>query len=104
MLTLLNGGTDRSRRSIQTKYNTSAYFGNPNAPAGRNTGEPYVFVDVVSAGVTFDKVIFDNSGTTSSGFESDNHTVTSAPVTLSGDHVFAGNLGVATQSPERQYS
>lgn len=99
LITLLNGGTGQVTAINSTKYNTSSYFGNPNAPAGRNTGEPYVYVDIVSAGVWFDKVIFDNSGTTSSGFESDNHTVTSAPVTLSGDHVFAGNLGVATPEP-----
>jgi alpha-D-ribose 1-methylphosphonate 5-triphosphate synthase subunit PhnG len=47
----------------------------------------------------FDKVVFDNSGTTGSGFESDNHTVTSAPVTLSGDHVFVSSLAGNTPEP-----
>jgi hypothetical protein len=99
LLTLLNGGSGQITAINQAKYNTSSYYGNPNAPAGRNTGEPYVFVDIVSTGVWFDKVIFDNSGTTSSGFESDNHTVASTPVTLSGDHVFVGNLSLATPEP-----
>lgn len=99
LLTLLNGGVGQVTAINQTKYNTSAYYGNPNAPAGRNTGEPYFFVDVVTSGTTFDKVIFDNSGTTSTGFESDNHTVSSAPVTLSGDHVFAGSINITTPEP-----
>ena len=99
LLTLLNGGAGQVTAINQTKYNTSAYYGNPNAPSGRNTGEPYFFVDVVTSGTTFDKVIFDNSGTTSTGFESDNHTVTSAPVTLSGDHVFAGSINITTPEP-----
>ncbi len=99
LLTLLNGGAGQVTAINQTKYNTSAYYGNPNAPSGRNTGEPYFFVDIVTSGTTFDKVIFDNSGTTGTGFESDNHTVSSAPVTVSGDHVFAGSINITTPEP-----
>jgi hypothetical protein len=53
----------------------------------------------VAIGVTFDKVVFDNTNTTSSGFESDNHTVFDTPVTLSGDHAFVTNLPLAAPEP-----
>jgi hypothetical protein len=103
LLTLLNGGVGQVTATNSTKYNTSAYYGNPNVPSGRNTGEPYVFVDIVATGTFFDRIVFDNSSTTSSGFESDNHTVTSAPVTLSGDHVFVSNLSLNTPEPSAAF-
>ncbi len=99
LLTMLNGGSGQVTALNGTKYNTSAYFRNPNAPSGRNTGEPYMFIDLVANGVSFDRVVFDNSGTTSSGFESDNHTVSSIPVTISGDHVLVGDQTTATREP-----
>jgi hypothetical protein len=98
LLTMLNGGSGKVTALNGTRYNSSAYYGNPNAPAGRNTGEPYVFIDLVANGVSFDRVVFDNSNTSSSGFESDNHTVAWTPVSISGDHVFVGNL--TTEVPE----
>ena len=99
LVTLLNNASGHVTAINGSAYSNSAYFGNPNAPSGRDTSEPFVFVDFVVTGTTFDKVVFDNSGTTSSGFESDNHTVTSAPVTLSGDHVFVTTLNVNTPEP-----
>jgi hypothetical protein len=99
LLTMLNGGSGQVTAINGTKYNTSAYYGNPNAPLLRNTGEPYVFIDLVANGVSFDRVVFDNSGTTSSGFESDNHTVSWKPVAISGDHVLVGTPTTATPEP-----
>jgi hypothetical protein len=52
-----------------------AYFCNPFPPAGRNCGEPYVFVNLFfTDGDTFDKIRFFQS-TNGAGYESDNHTV-----------------------------
>ncbi|WP_435008354.1 PEP-CTERM sorting domain-containing protein [Tundrisphaera lichenicola] len=55
---------------------SSAYYSNPNAPAGRNTGEPYVFINFFAqgAGDKFDRIVFSNGTSIGSIFESDNHT------------------------------
>lgn len=62
--------------SIDAQPDPGAYYGNPNPPyAGKDSGEPFVFVDFfASPGVTFDKIVFSevNFG---GGYESDNHTV-----------------------------
>lgn len=58
-----------------TVYNNSSYYGNPNPPSGRNTGEPYAFVMFFFTDTQVSRIIFDNSGSTGTGFESDNHTV-----------------------------
>lgn len=51
------------------------YFGNPFPPPGRNTNEPYVFVNVFgTGGDTFDAVRFFEQPPVG-GYESDNHTV-----------------------------
>jgi hypothetical protein len=50
-----------------------AYNGNPNN--GQNKGEKYAFVNFSTTnGTVFDQVVFYNNGT-STGFETDNHTV-----------------------------
>jgi hypothetical protein len=49
-------------------------------------------------GTVFDRVIFDNSGSTGTGFESDNHTVYSGTVTIPGSVVFIATL-TDTQPP-----
>jgi hypothetical protein len=99
LLTFLNGGAGRVTAIDNTKYNTSAYFGNPNAPSGRDTSEPFVFVNFVAQGIKFDRVVFDNSNSTGTGFESDNHTVSAAAVTMSGDHVLLGTMPADTPEP-----
>ena len=97
LVTLLNGGSGHVTAIDGATYSSSSYYGNPNT--GEDTSEPFAFVDIVATGLTFDRIVFDNNGTTGTGFESDNHTVTSEPVTLSGDHVFVGNLDVAAPEP-----
>lgn len=52
-------------------YSNSSYYGNPNN-AG-NPLEPYAFIHFVASGVTFDRVVFINTGT-NTGFEADNVT------------------------------
>ena len=52
----------------------SAYYGNPNAPfLGRNTGEPYAFLNFFNESGYFDRIVFRQAG--GGGYESDNHTV-----------------------------
>ena len=55
------------------------YRGNPTGTfAGQNTNEKYAFFNVFGQnGVSWDKIVFTN--TTSSGFESDNHTTRVTP-------------------------
>jgi hypothetical protein len=67
-------------------YNNSAYYGNPNNPT-QNTGEPYAYVSLLVSGATFNRIVFDNSGQTGSGFESDNHSVFFGNVLLPGSSV-----------------
>jgi hypothetical protein len=53
--------------------NDRAYFGNPNT--GQNRSEPYAYLNFYGeAGTTFDRIVFSNTNT-SSGFETDNHSV-----------------------------
>jgi hypothetical protein len=99
LTTLLSGGVGQVTAIDNTVYDTNQYYGNPNPGLGKDAGEPFAFVDIVTTGVRFDRIVFDNSNTTGSGFESDNHTVSSSPVTLTGDHVFVGNLATATPEP-----
>jgi hypothetical protein len=57
---------------------SAGYYGNPNPPAGRNTGEPYAYINFTgTAGTTFDRIVFTNGSST--GFESDNHSIHSVP-------------------------
>lgn len=95
VFTALSGGG--SILSVDnTAYNKSSYFGNPNPPfAGLNNTEPYAFVSIYATGLTFDEIRFDNGSFTSTGFESDNHTLyAGAPLTPVGSQVFVTNLPV----------
>lgn len=61
---------------INTLPLSSSYYGNPNAPyLGRNSGEPYAFLNFyATAGVSFDQIVFAEIPQ-AGGYESDNHTV-----------------------------
>lgn len=79
-VTALNGST----------YNSSDYYGQPSTHL--NSSEPYAFINFIDSTGTFDKVVFGNSGTTGTGFESDNHTIrTTAPSAVS-SFVFVGSV------------
>ncbi len=54
-------------------YNTKTYYGNPNN-SSQDTAEPFAYVDVIATGLYFNQIQFANTNT-SSGFESDNHSV-----------------------------
>ncbi len=59
-----------------TVYDSTEYFGNPNILDGENnSSQPYAYVNIFSNGLKFNKIIFDNSNTTSTGFETDNHSM-----------------------------
>lgn len=61
-LTAQNGST----------YSTSSYLGKPGTRPRRNTGEYYAYTMFRISGLTFTRVVFDNSNTTATGFEMDN--------------------------------
>jgi PEP-CTERM motif len=71
------------------------YFGNPNN--GQNPREPYGYLNFSgSNGTTFTSVVLENSGTTATGFESDNWSTSAvAPTTIPG--VILG--GASTPEP-----
>ena len=54
-------------------YLSSDYYGQPQT--GQNSNEPYAFVNFIDTVGTFTEVVFDNSSSGGTGFESDNHTV-----------------------------
>jgi hypothetical protein len=55
-----------------------SYFGNPNN--GGDAGEPFAYLNFNgSLGTTFTSVVFSNSGSTGTGFESDNWSVHAVP-------------------------
>lgn len=89
-VTAVNGST----------YNTSQYKGKP-AAGTQNTGEPYSFVHFVGyGGLDFDRIVFDNSATTSTGFETDNHTISAiAPTVIPNGFVLATTVAVAIPEP-----
>jgi hypothetical protein len=62
----------------------SQYFGNPNS--GWNLGQPYGYLNFIGAGgTTFTSIVLANSGTTATGFESDNWSTSAvAPTTIPG--------------------
>ncbi len=55
-----------------TVYPTSDYRGKPGTSPRQNTGEYYAYTMFRVSGLTFTRVVFDNSGTTATGFEMDN--------------------------------
>lgn len=61
---------------------TGAYYGNPNPPLGRNTGEQYVYINLTTSGVgeRITSIVFSNGGRNSgTNFELDNISVTTVP-------------------------
>lgn len=106
-LTFYNGSTQLVRFSSQTiqtllsaptvtaldgtVYFSSQYKGKPPSGA-QNSTENYAFLNFVVTSGTFDRIVFDNSGLTSSGFESDNHTITAISVVPNPKFVYAGSF------------
>ena len=82
------------RAALAPLPNRTAYYGNPNAPLGRNKGEPYVFLNFFANHGTFDRVVF--TQVTGGGYESDNHTVGRFTTRGTGTNVNLVNSVVAT--------
>jgi RHS repeat-associated protein len=75
LLTFLNNGVGSITATNGAVYQTSAYFGNPNLSAGSNdSAEPFAYVSFSVTGVSITQVAFYNTST-SSAFESDNHSI-----------------------------
>lgn len=101
VLSLLSGSTVTATDG--TTYSSSSYFGNPNG-TNQDTGEPFAYVEIVTTGGSFDTVVLDNSGTTGTGFESDNETVYAGNVTLPGSDVFVSELTVVALPEPSRYT
>ncbi len=71
-------------------YDTALYRGNPNT--GENVSQNYAYVSIVVQGAAFNRIQFDNGGLTTSGFESDNHSIYFGNVTVPGDAVWVGEI------------
>lgn len=80
-LTAQNGST----------YSASSYLGKPGTSPRRNAGEYYAYAMFHASGLAFDRVVFDNSGTTATGFEMDNLQV------RTGNFVIPGTTVLLTQ-------
>ncbi len=78
LLSFLNNGQGAITASNGTQYSAGSYFGNPNITSGSNDStEPFAYVSfVITGNATINKIVFYNQS--SSGFESDNHSVISS--------------------------
>lgn len=72
-----------------TTYNSQDYFGKPGT--GENSSEPYSFINIINTNGTFDRVVFDNSNRTNTGFEMDNHTIRTGITNPDGSFVPVGS-------------
>lgn len=70
-----------------TTYNRTSYLGKPGTNPRQNAGEYYAYTMFHASGLTFNRVVFDNSGTTATGFEMDNLQVRSGNFGISGTTV-----------------
>jgi len=93
IVSLLSGSTVTSLGG--TVYTSSSYFGNPNG-TNEDTAEPFAYVQIISS-TSFDKIVLDNSGTTATGFETDNFTVAAGTFTAPVTDVFVGSLAVVPE-------
>ena len=59
---------------INSRSDAAGYYGNPNDPT-QDSSEPFAYVNVIgTAGTTFDRIVFSNSNSFATGFETDNHS------------------------------
>ncbi|MGC4043945.1 MAG: PEP-CTERM sorting domain-containing protein [Armatimonas sp.] len=104
LISVLHGGVGTVTALDNSVYDTSRYYGKPNGAGptnnntGQNSGEPYAFLNFFVDGGGISKIVFDNSNTQGSGFESDNHTISLTAQTPVG-HPFVF-VGTASAAPE----
>jgi hypothetical protein len=93
IVSLLSGSTVTSLGG--TVYSSRAYFGNPNG-TNQDTSEPFAYVQIITTG-SFNTIVLDNSGTTGTGFETDNFTVASGAFTAPNTDVFVGSFAAVPE-------
>lgn len=82
-----------------SKYNSSQYYGQP--VTHQDTAEPFAYINfIASGGAYFDEVVFGNSNTTATGFESDNHAIASYSPTPETSSVYVGSAFASLDSDE----
>jgi len=79
-----------------TPYTTAQYKGHP--VNGQNNGQNYGFLNFIATDTMITSVIFDNSNSSGSGFETDNHTIQTAAPTPDPKAVFVSSV-VAVPEP-----
>lgn len=99
ILTLLNKGSGTVTAVDGNKYNTSSYFGQPTN-TNLDSSEPFAFVNFFDVVGTFDNIVFDNSNTTGTGFESDNHTVFDPTTDSDPSFVYVGGTKISLGDPK----
>lgn len=70
-------------------YQSSSYFGQPGTQL--NASEPYAFINFFDSTGSFDRIVFGNSGSSGTGFESDNHTIRTTAPAPDSTFVFVGS-------------
>lgn len=81
-----------------TQYTNSQFYGNPNNTS-QDTGEPFAYVNFVSSGLQFNQIVFDNSGTTSTGFEMDNMSILGSAPAIPTTHVLVETITETAPEP-----
>lgn len=97
----LLGGSGGSVTAVNgTTYSSSLYYGNPNNRS-QDGSEPFSYVNVFAENTRFNRIVFDNSGQSGSGFESDNHSVHNGAAAPNGPSVFVESVPtVPVETPE----
>ena len=108
LINALSGGQGTVMDISGNSYAASRYYGQPNGAGTTDTttrttdgAEPFSFVNFFAGtGTTIGSVVFDNSGSTGTGFESDNHTISTAVTgrPTSGAFVPVGSTAGAPES------
>ncbi len=100
IITILNANNGVVTALNGSHYAKGSYYANPNN--GRDAAEPFAYVNIFAKDTGFNKIVFDNSGLTASGFETDNHSVFSgdASPTLASVFVESGPAIHISATPE----
>ena len=73
LVKLLNSDNGLVTAINGAQYVKGAYYGNPNN--GGDSTEPFAYVNIFAKGTAFNRIVFDNSGSTGTGLEMDNQSV-----------------------------
>lgn len=98
VMALLNASNTLTAQN-GTQYQRTAYLGKPATNPRQNTGEYYAYTMFHASGLTFNRVVLDNSGTTRTGFEFDNFQTRSGNFQIPGTTVLLSQYQI-TAVPE----